>query len=84
MRSGTVLLTALSLACALAAPAQAGSLQQRDANTEWQIANDCTRKAFKAFPDYTPVGNAERENYRRACLRGKGLPSPDGAAVQVN
>jgi hypothetical protein len=84
MRSGVVLLAALSLACALAAPAQAVSLQQRDAETEWQIANDCTRKAFKAFPDYTPAGNAERENYRRACLRGKGLPSPDGAAVQVN
>ena len=48
------------------------------------IANDCTRKAFKAFPDYTPAGNAQRENYRRACLRSKGLPSPDGAAVQVN
>ena len=61
MRSGVVLLAALSLACALAAPAQAVSLQQRDAETEWQIANDCTRKAFKAFPDYTPAGNAQRE-----------------------
>ncbi|HUE18225.1 MAG TPA: hypothetical protein VMQ63_00515 [Stellaceae bacterium] len=84
MRSGVVLLAALCLIYALAVPAQAGSLQQRDANTEWQIANDCTRKAFKAFPDYTPAGNAQRENYRRACLRSKGLPSPDGAAVQVN
>jgi hypothetical protein len=83
MRRST-LLAVVSLACVLAASAQAGSLQERNAEAEWQTANDCTRKAFKAFPDYTPVGNADRENYRRACLRGKGLPSPDGAAVQAN
>ena len=72
------------MACALAAPARAGSSQQRDADVEWHIADDCARKAFRAFPDYTPEGNARRENYRRDCLRGKGLPSPDGAAFQAN
>ncbi|HZL60226.1 MAG TPA: hypothetical protein VFC38_11075 [Stellaceae bacterium] len=75
-----ILLSVLSLA--IAAPAFASGAEQRDSDVKWHAASDCARKAFLKFPDYTPQGNAQRENYRRACLRSNGLPTEDGPAVQ--
>lgn len=77
-----ILLSALSLAAA--APVFAGGAQKNASDAKWNLASDCTRKAFQKFPDYTPLGNAQRENFRRACLRSNGLPTEDGPAVQSN
>jgi len=48
--------------------------------TSWCVADLCARSAARLFPDYTPQGNAARENYRRACLRAHNLPAPNGQA----
>jgi hypothetical protein len=66
---------------ALAPPtARAGELNQ-ESELNWHMADLCRRAAFKKFSDYTPEGNARRENYRRACMRDNGLPVPDGPAT---
>jgi hypothetical protein len=66
------------------APGNAPNLQQQDSAHKWRMADNCARAAFAKFPDYTPESNAQRENYRRSCLRINGLPAPDGpAAVKV-
>jgi hypothetical protein len=46
----------------------------------WSAADKCAREAARLFPDYTPKGNAARENYRRACLRAYNEPAPNGQA----
>lgn len=67
---------------ALAPPAAyAGGSQEQESSQKWHMADVCMRAAFKKFPDYTPEGNARRENYRRACMRDNGLPVPDGPAA---
>lgn len=50
----------------------------------WATADRCAHEAARLFPDYTPQGNAARENYRRACLRANNLPAPDGQANVQN
>ena len=59
-------------------PALADS--RAESNAVWSIADRCAREAARLFPDYTPQGNAARENYRRACLRANNQPAPDGNA----
>jgi hypothetical protein len=71
------------LAAAGAASARADSLQ-RDSTGVWAQETECSREAFKHFPDYTPESNAKRENYRRACLRAGGLPAESGPATSPN
>jgi len=73
----TLALTALTVVPALA--------QYKGASeTVWAEANRCTHDAARLFPDYTPQGNAARENYRRACLRAHNLPAPNGQANASN
>jgi len=51
-----------------------------ESESVWSIADRCAREAARLFPDYTPQGNAARENYRRACLRANNEPAPEGNA----
>jgi hypothetical protein len=67
-----------ALLLAGAALARADGLQ-RESGSVWAAETDCSREAFKHFPDYTADSNAKRENYRRACLRAKGLPAENGS-----
>ena len=68
------------LAFLLLATAPASADPRADSNAVWSIADRCAREAARLFPDYTPQGNAARENYRRACLRANNEPAPDGNA----
>ena len=76
MRFGLIGLGILA-AVAAVAPARADDAQ-RSAQTKWAQESECSRQAFKQFPDYTPEANANRENFRRACLRARGLPADSG------
>jgi hypothetical protein len=70
---------------ALAPLAARAGEQNQESEQKWHSADLCTRAAFKKFPDYTAEGNVRRENYRRACMRFNGLPTPDGpSAAQSN
>jgi hypothetical protein len=68
---------AILTAVAVASPSRADDAQ-RGAQSKWAQETECSREAFKHFPDYTPESNANRENYRRACLRARGLPAESG------
>jgi hypothetical protein len=53
----------------------------------WKNNDNCARQAFKKFPDYTPDGNAKRDNAFRQCLastntppRASADPKPAGTA----
>ena len=52
-----------------------------ESESVWSAADRCAREAARLFPDYTPQGNAARENYRRACLRAHDEPAPNGQAT---
>ncbi|HET7594211.1 MAG TPA: hypothetical protein VFK49_02095 [Stellaceae bacterium] len=43
----------------------------------WKAADNCARAAVKAYPDYTPEALAQREAYRRLCLRRANVPGGD-------
>src|SRR5690348_12757034 len=75
---GTLVLIASNVA-----PAFAQNSYGENENV-WSIAGRCAREAARLFPDYTPQGNASRENYRRACLRANNIPTPDGPAGASN
>jgi len=70
---GGLALTLLTVAPAAADP-------RTESNSVWALADRCAREAMRLFPDYTPQGNADRENYRRACLRANNEPAPNGPA----
>lgn len=74
---GGLLLASLGAATASADP-------RAESNSVWSIADRCAREAARLFPDYTPQGNAARENYRRACLRANNEPAPNGQASTTN
>lgn len=46
-------------------------------NVVWKAADNCARAAVKAYPDYTPEALAQRETYRRLCLRRANVPGGD-------
>jgi hypothetical protein len=74
-------LVALAVA-ALAWPGPAGADDKlQTSNAEWKAMDNCTHEAFHKFPDYTRESNAKRAAYRLACLRKKGLPTPDDVAT---
>ena len=68
------------LAFLLLAVAPTSADPRTESNADWSIADRCAREAARLFPDYTPQGNAARENYRRACLRANNQPTPAGNA----
>jgi len=78
---GAVVFALCAALWALAPPAARAAEQNQESSQKWRLADACLRAAFKKFPDYTLEGNAQRENYRRACMRDNGLPAPDGPAV---
>lgn len=77
-----IVLGVLTLALLTAAPAAADP--RTESNSVWAVADRCAREAARLFPDYTPQGNADRENYRRACLRANDEPAPNGQAAISN
>lgn len=77
-----IVVAGLALTLLTAAPAFAD--WQSESESVWATADRCARDAARLFPDYTPQGNAARENYRRACLRAHNLPAPDGQATAPN
>lgn len=72
------------LAFLLLAAAPALADPRAESSAVWSVADRCAREAARLFPDYTPQGNAARENYRRACLRANNEPAPDGNASATN
>lgn len=75
---------ALVLIASTIAPAFAQSDSYAREEAVWDEADKCAQTAAGLFPDYTPQGNAARENYRRACLRANNLPAPNGRASESN
>lgn len=73
-----IVLGGLAFLLLTAAPALAD--ERTESNAIWSVADRCAREAARLFPDYTPQGNAARENYRRACLRANNEPAPPGNA----
>lgn len=45
----------------------------------WRQMDNCTRAAYKQFPDHTADGNAKREAARLKCLRASNLPAEPAA-----
>ncbi len=82
MNRSHIALAALTLTLLTAVPAFAQS--KGVSESVWAAVDRCAREASRLFPDYTPQGNAARENYRRACLRANNLPAPNGQATASN
>jgi hypothetical protein len=80
----SIALVALILAAATIAPVFAQAPPFGVNEGIWQQEDRCAALAAQLFPDYTPQGNANRENYRRACLRAHNLPAPNGQASVPN
>jgi len=72
------------LALVLLTVAPAAAVPRTESTSVWAIADRCAREAARLFPDYTPQANADRENYRRACLRANNEPAPNGQAAISN
>jgi hypothetical protein len=82
MNRSCAIVIALVLVALTAGQAIADSKGQSE--SVWSAEDRCATEAARLFPDYTPQGNAARENYRRACLRAHNLPAPDGQAGASN
>jgi hypothetical protein len=41
----------------------------------WKQMDNCTRAAYKQFPDHTAEANTKRETARLKCLRASNLPA---------
>jgi hypothetical protein len=54
--------------------AWAASQSDTDSTRIWKAEDDCSRKAFKEFPDYTADSNAKRDRAMRICLATGNLP----------
>jgi hypothetical protein len=72
-----LLVAALTLA---AAPAFAVSGAGKAAADRWHSADECTKKSFELFPDWTKEHAAKRDAYVRKCLAEKRLPQRDTIA----
>ena len=64
----------------LAAPALAISGTGKAANDRWHSADDCAKKSFELFPDWTKEHAAKRDAYVRKCLAEKRLPEREPIA----
>ena len=73
-----VLLLMVGMVLPAALPAMADTSWQ-SSSAVWKQMDNCTKAAFKAFPDYTREANAKREAARQNCLRGGNLPGDAGA-----
>jgi hypothetical protein len=82
MNRPRIALATLALTVLTVVPALAQS--KGTSESVWAEADRCAHEAARLFPDYTPQGNAARENYRRACLRAHDLPAPNGQANASN
>jgi hypothetical protein len=73
----------LFLAAALvlaAAPALAASSTGKAAQSRWDSADDCAKKSFEIFPDWTKEQAAKRDAYVRKCLAERKLPERGSVA----
>jgi hypothetical protein len=69
-------LIGLSAICGVAAPAVHAQLynKQKQSETAWKTMDDCKRQAWRQNPDYTPEGNAKRDEAMRLCLQANHAP----------
>lgn len=83
-------LVALSVLCAIAA-SEARAQQQpyrpnrfQESEGVWKRMDNCKRQAWKQHPDYTPEGNAKRDQAVRQCLDASNLPpvAPESPAAR--
>jgi hypothetical protein len=63
-----------------AAPALAVTGAGKAAAQRWQSGDECTKKSFELFPDWTKEHAARRDAYVRKCMAQKGLPARDNLA----
>jgi hypothetical protein len=63
-----------------AAPALAITGTGKTVNDRWHRGDDCTKKSFELFPDWTKEHAVKRDAYVRKCLADKRLPQRDGIA----
>jgi hypothetical protein len=68
----------VGILAALAPAASRASERSQLSNSKWHASDQCTREAFRRFPDYNADSNSKRETFRRQCLRAQNLPVPDG------
>jgi hypothetical protein len=66
-----ILIAAITLA---ATPAFAISSSGKAANNRWHSADECTKRSFELFPDWTKEQAAKRDAFVRKCLAEKQLP----------
>jgi hypothetical protein len=46
----------------------------KESESVWKAMDNCKRQAWKKNPDYTPVGNAKRDEAMRLCLQTNHAP----------
>jgi len=79
--AGAALTTASALVALLGSAVLADELWTRS-QSAWKQMDNCTRAAFKQFPDHTADANAKREAARLKCLRASNLPAETAAPAE--
>jgi hypothetical protein len=64
----------------LASEAVALSSTGKAANSRWESGDDCAKRSFELFPDWTQEHAAKRDAFVRKCLAQKRLPARSPAA----
>jgi hypothetical protein len=69
-----IALTAFFMALTMPITAMAVSPYGQQMTATWKASDRCVAAARKAFPDYTPEGNAKRDAQLKLCLSSQNLP----------
>ena len=73
-----IALTAFLAALTMPISAMAVSPYGQQMTATWKASDRCAAAARKAFPDYTPEGNAKRDAQLKQCLSSQNLPPRSG------
>jgi hypothetical protein len=79
------LATAAAVAILIVSPvalAHAGSWRDKQAQSAWKRGDECNKKAFQLFPDYTADQIKKRDIYVRKCQAELGYPTQQPLAPQ--
>ncbi|HLJ64339.1 MAG TPA: hypothetical protein VKT70_09545 [Stellaceae bacterium] len=82
--SAAILLLGLDLLASprLAPIPASASDQGKITIAQWRVRSECAREAIRKFPDYTPASIAQRNAYRRRCLREHNLSVEDAPVAR--
>ena len=69
-----IALIALFMALTMPVTAMAFTQYGQQMMRTWKAEDRCAAAALKAFPDYTPEGNAKRDAQMKLCLSSQNLP----------